>query len=84
MPSVREIGANAGITVQQGKLTEEDAAGIVSSFGPDNVLVNSDLGNVPSDPLTLPKVASCMMRAGIAKGDIEKVVYKNAKELFKF
>lgn len=84
MPLIREIGANAGITVQSGKLTEKDAADIVNSFGPENIMINSDLGNMVSDPLTVPKVAEFMIREGLGSGDVEKVVYKNIKRALKF
>lgn len=81
---MRDIGANAGLTVQPGKMTEKDAASIVRSFGPEGITINSDLSNLPSDPLTLPKVARAMIEAGIDKVDVEKVTYSNIKTLLKF
>jgi len=84
VPKAREIGANAGITVQPGKMTEKDVVSIVSSYGTEGILVNSDLSNVISDPLAVPKVAREMIEAGINKADAERVTYLNAKNIFKF
>lgn len=80
---VRELNANAGITVQPGKMTEKDAVSIVSSLGAEGVLVNSDLSNQPSDPLTIPKVAQALSEAGISKADVEKVTCLNAKKILR-
>ncbi|MEM3420745.1 MAG: TatD family hydrolase [Candidatus Hadarchaeum sp.] len=81
---VRELNANAGITVQPGKMTEKDVVSIVASAGVEGVLINSDLSNQPSDPLTLPKVARALSEAGTSKADVEKVTYFNAKKILKF
>ncbi|MEM2889885.1 MAG: TatD family hydrolase [Candidatus Hadarchaeum sp.] len=81
---VRELNANAGITVQPEKMTEKDAVSIISSAGVEGILINSDLSHQPSDPLTLPKVARALIGAGIGKGDVEKVTYSNVKEILKF
>lgn len=81
VPRVRELNANAGITVQPEKMTEKDAVSIVSSAGAEGILINSDLSNQPSDPLTLPKVARALREAGISKEDVKKVTYFNAKKI---
>jgi len=79
---VREKGALAGITVQPGKLTPKDVCDIVSTIGPEGIVVNSGLGNLPSDPLTLPKVARAMDATGISGRDVELVTYSNIRKLF--
>jgi predicted metal-dependent TIM-barrel fold hydrolase len=84
IPRVKKIGAKAGITVQPGKLSEGDAVEIVNIFGSEDILINSDLGNVPSDPLTLSRVARAMGEAGISEKDVERAVYLNAKSLLSF
>ena len=50
--------------------------------GPEGIVANSDLGNVPSDPLTLPKVARAMDRASISGRDVQLVTYSNIRNLF--
>lgn len=80
----RELNANVGITVQSGKMSEQDVVSIISSAGAEGIMVNSDLSNQPSDPLTLPKVAKTLIDAGINKEDVLKVTYSNAKKILKF
>jgi predicted metal-dependent TIM-barrel fold hydrolase len=79
---VREKGALAGITVQPGKLAPKDVCDIVTANGPEGIVVNSNLGNIPSDPLTLPRVAHAMDSAGISGRDVELVTYSNIRKLF--
>jgi hypothetical protein len=82
VPKVRAKGAWAGITVQPGKLTPKDVCDIVTANGSEGIVVNSDLGNVPSDPLTIPKVARAMDRASISGRDVQLVTYSNIRNLF--
>ncbi len=79
---VRAKGAWAGITVQPGKLAPKDVCDIVIANGPEGIVVNSDLGKSPSDPLTLPKVARAMDSASISGRDVELVTYSNIRKLF--
>lgn len=80
-PKVRSLGAVAGLTVQPGKLTPKDVENVISMNGPDGIVVNSDLGNVPSDPLTLPRVARHLETAGFSANDIEMVTRSNIRHL---
>jgi predicted metal-dependent TIM-barrel fold hydrolase len=82
VPKVRAKGAFAGITVQPGKLTPKDVCDAVTANGPEGIVVNSDLGNFPSDPLTLPKVARAMDAASMSGRDVELVTYSNIRRLF--
>lgn len=82
VPKVREKGALAGLTVQAGKLAPKDVCDTVAANGPEGIVVNSDLGNYPSDPLTLPKVAHAMDSAGMGGRDVELVTYSNIRRLF--
>ncbi len=82
VPKVREKGAWAGITVQPGKLTPKDVCDAVSANGPEGIVVNSDLSDAPSDPLTLPKVARAMDASGMSGRDVELVTYSNIRRLF--
>jgi len=78
---VRAKGAWAGITVQPGRLAPKDVCYAVTAYGPEGIVVNSDLGNTPSDPLTLPKVARAMDRASISGRDVQLVTYSNIRNL---
>lgn len=72
-----------GLTVQPHKLTKEDAISILDTYGFDNFLLNSDMSNKPSDPLSVPKTIRELTRLGYSKSKIEKIASKNAKHFFK-
>ncbi|MEM0285728.1 MAG: TatD family hydrolase [Candidatus Methanomethylicaceae archaeon] len=78
---VRSIGAIAGLTVQPGKLTPKDVYEVITKFGPEGIVINSDLGLNPSDPLALPKTAHYLDRNGISGGDIQKIMFSNIRSL---
>ncbi|MGQ9760123.1 MAG: TatD family hydrolase [Candidatus Methanomethylicaceae archaeon] len=78
---VRSAGANAGLTVQPGKLSPKDVHDIILKTGPEGIIVNSDIGIKPSDPLALPRVAHYLDRAGLSGRDIEMVTYSNIRAL---
>jgi len=52
------------------------------SSRPEGIVVNSDLSDAPSDPLTLPKVARAMDASGMSGRDVELVTYSNIRRLF--
>ncbi len=72
-----------GLTVQPEKMDVEDAIAIFDEFGFDNFLLNSDISNKPSDPLSVPKTIRSMERLGFKKKNIDKVAFKNAEKFFK-
>ncbi|MCS7098429.1 MAG: TatD family hydrolase [Candidatus Methanomethyliaceae archaeon] len=78
---VRSIGAIAGLTVQPGKLTPRDIYDIITKFGTEGIVVNSDIGINPSDPLALPRTAHYLDRCGVSGGDIQKILYSNIRIL---
>jgi hypothetical protein len=71
-----------GLTVQPQKMEKEDAIAILNEYGFDNFLLNSDISNKPSDPLSVAKTVRELQRLGYEQGAIDKVSYKNAKEFF--
>lgn len=79
---VRSIGANAGLTVQPGKLTPKDVHEVLMKNGPEGIVLNSDMGNKPSDPLSIPRVAHYLDRAGVGGRDIQMITYSNIRALF--
>lgn len=72
-----------GLTVQPQKLTKEDAIELLDKYGFDNFLLNSDMSNKPSDPLSVPKTIRELTRLGYADSEIEKVAFRNAQKFFK-
>ena len=71
-----------GLTVQPQKMEKEEAIAILDEYGFDKFLLNSDISNKPSDPLSVPKTIRELHRLGYDKGDIEKISHKNAQEFF--
>jgi len=84
VPKVRELGFNAGLTVQQGRLTPCDVKEVVEKHGPEGIIVNSGLGNDPSDPLAVLRTAKYLDRSGIGGRDVQQVTYSNARSLMWF
>lgn len=72
-----------GLTVQPHKLDVEGAIEILDNFGFDRFLLNSDMSNKPSDPLSVPKTIRELKRLGFEDSKIEKISHKNAESYFK-
>ena len=71
-----------GLTVQPQKMEKEDAIAILDEYGFDRFLLNSDISNKPSDPLSVAKTVRELARLGYSSKDIEKVSHKNAQSYF--
>ena len=71
-----------GLTVQPQKMEVEEAIEILDKYGFDKFLLNSDISNKPSDPLSVPKTVRTLKRLGYDEKDIEKVAFENAKKFF--
>ena len=72
-----------GLTVQPHKLDVNGAIAILDDFGFDKFLLNSDMSNKPSDPLSVPKTIRELKRLGYKNSEIEKKKKKNAENYFK-
>lgn len=72
-----------GLTVQPQKMEKEDAIAILDEYGFDRFLLNSDISNKPSDPLSVAKTVRELTKRGYDEKDIEKISYKNAQNVFK-
>lgn len=72
-----------GLTIQPQKLDTAETISILDDYGFDNFLLNSDMSNKPSDPLSVPKTIRELKRLGYKDSLIEKVASKNAQEYFK-
>ncbi len=71
-----------GLTVQPQKMEVEEAIEILDNYGFDKFLLNSDISNKPSNPLSVPKTVRTLKRLGYGPKEIDKVAFKNAKEFF--
>lgn len=71
-----------GLTVQPQKMEKEEAIAILDEYGFDGFLLNSDISNKPSDPLSVPKTIRELKRLGYDNSKIDKIAFKNAKEFF--
>ena len=72
-----------GLTVQPQKMDKEEAIAILKEYGFDRFLLNSDMSNKPSDPLSVSKTVRELQRLNFEKKEIEKVASKNAKKFYK-
>ena len=72
-----------GLTVQPQKMDKFEAISILDNYGFDRFLLNSDISNKESDPLSVPKTIRELTKQGFKKSDIEKVSEKNAKNFFR-
>ncbi len=72
-----------GLTVQPQKMEKEEAISILSEYGFDRFLLNSDISNMPSNPLSVVETIRELKKQGFEDKKIEKVAYKNAKNFFK-
>jgi len=71
-----------GLTVQPQKMDVSEAVYILDNYGFDKFLLNSDISNKPSDPLSVPKTVRTLKKLGYSKKCIKKVSYKNAEKFF--
>src|SRR5438093_1991370 len=59
------------------KLSPERAANIVRQYGVERLLVNSAADWGPSDVLSVPRVASLLLRLGFPREEVERLVFWN-------
>jgi len=71
-----------GLTVQPQKMDVEEAITIFTGYGFNDFILNSDISNKPSDPLSVPKTIRTMEKLGFKKKNIEKIAFANAKKFF--
>jgi predicted metal-dependent TIM-barrel fold hydrolase len=74
-----------GISIGSGLRTLEprDAARMVAQYGPERIMLNSDVVAYRAcDVLAIPKTIREMLRLGLKAEDIRRVVYENAKQLY--
>lgn len=79
---VIDTGCMLGLTVQPQKMDKFEAISILDEYGFDRFLLNSDISNKQSDPLSVPKTVRELIRQGYKRSEIEKVESKNAQKFF--
>ena len=72
-----------GLTVQPQKMDVSEGVSILDNYGFDNFLLNSDISNKPSNPLSVPETFRTLEKLDYKKSDINKVSFKNAVNFFK-
>ena len=73
-----------GLTVQPQKMDKSEAISILNEYGFDKFLLNSDISNKASDPLSVPKTIRELTRQDFDKKEIDKIAFKNAEKFFNF
>ena len=71
-----------GLTVQPQKLDENDAIAILDEYGFDRFLLNSDMSNKASDPLSVPKTIRKLQKLSYNKNNVDKISHENAENFF--
>ena len=71
-----------GLTVQPQKMDKSEAISILNEYGFDKFLLNSDISNKASDPLSFPKTIRELTRQDFDKKEIDKIAFKNAEKFF--
>ncbi len=78
-----EAGATVAITVQPWReMTPGKAAKLIKEYGTDNIILDSDTADNPSDPLSVPKTAQAMRKIDMSEEEIEKVCWTNCNEVY--
>lgn len=80
---VIDTGCMLGLTVQPQKMDKLEAISILDKYGFDKFLINSDISNKPSDPLSVPKTIRELKKQGYKQSEIDKVSHRNAERFFK-
>jgi uncharacterized protein len=80
---ILEAGYWAGHTVYpHTKLTPDRFANIFAEFGVERMMVNSSADWGDSDPLNVPKTAMVLERRGVARAQIQQLVFANIVDFY--
>ena len=60
-----------------------ESISILDKYGFDKFVINSDISNKPSDPLSVPKTIRELKKQGYKQSEIDKVSHRNAERFFK-
>jgi|Deesub1362A_J573_1020465.scaffolds.fasta_scaffold00072_117 hypothetical protein len=76
-------GYHAGLTVEEGKLSERDVFEIITKFGPDKLMINSDTGFTSLDYLSTVRAITYLVENDVDAEIVKQLAFKNAKEFFR-
>ncbi|WP_295721596.1 TatD family hydrolase [uncultured Methanobrevibacter sp.] len=79
---VIDDGYTLGLTVQPQKMNVDEAIDILDNYGFDKFLLNSDMSNKPSDPLSVVKTIRELDKLNYKKSEINKISHENAIKFF--
>ena len=71
-----------GLTVQPQKMDKTEAIAILDEYRFDRFLLNSDISNKESDPLSVPKTVRELQKLDYAEDKVNKIAYENAEKFF--
>lgn len=80
---VRASGCWIGLTVHPRSLTPQQAAGLLERYGPQRVMLSSDVGRDPADLWSLPRTALECRRLGLEEA-AQPAFYDNACAFYDF
>lgn len=69
-------GFKAGLTVQEGELSVRDVVDIIDRYGCENMILNSNAGREPSNPLAVFEVVNALRGKDLAREAL-KISYEN-------
>ena len=85
-PTIKEVkdrGFWAAFSIYpHSKMTAERMAALVTSFGPEQLIVDSACDWGVSDPLSVPKTAKLMAKQGVPEAAVKLVTYTNALTVY--
>ena len=76
-PLVRACGFWAGLTLQPGELSPDEAVSLLRKHGAEAVVLTSDVGEGASDLLALPRAADALAAAGLSGELRHRALYEN-------
>lgn len=74
-------GYHAGLTVEEGKISPEDAVRIVKEYGVNKLILNSDTGFAPSMKIAVSQTARILLE-NFNEKTVSKLVWDNANRFF--
>jgi len=83
LKSILNAGYYAGLTVQVRKLSAKEVYAIVSEYGFERFILNSDTGFDRADMFATAKTVRFLEEKGVDRVDIKKIAMNNTLKFFK-
>ncbi len=75
-------GYHVGLTVEEGKLSQEDVLDIIGNFGSERVMINSDTGFTSLDYLSTFRTVTFLLEKSVEAREVERIAFENARRFF--